>query len=694
MIAPIVLLRLSTLSLLCNLVAVLGAKLNLDVLPKPLSWTVSPSGAVFDLKRPLSIVVDSAFASESTNSTLSLIPPTLLNFAHTFATDVENTYGSRASVITAHSALSTGIFLTVAPTNLTLADGSPSTESYTISSSSKLVSVSGASPLAVFWATRTILQTAVLNDGIFPAGDVLDGPDYAIRGHMLDVGRHWYSAGYLTEICSYLSYFKMNEFHLHLSDNANPSECVFRSPTKWLEYYARFRLYSDNPAFAGLALKNESYDRQTFDKLQQDCAARGVTIIPEIEAPGHSVRLARHLPYWDTSGRWPTLLNLTIPASTSIVEDIWTEFLPWFHSTEVSIGADEYPSDLANEYVTFVNALDDHIRSTSHKAIRAWGTKEPSTTMSISKDVTIQHWALFDDDPVEVVNDGYPIINSQDWVFYVVIKYSTSYPPPANITRFFNFGQPSTGLTWNASLFNYTDAAHNPSPSTPLLRGAIAPVWNDNGPAASTDLEHYYETRELIPVSAALSWGAHGLTQEVFEGTVSNFFTTAPAQNLARVVKSEGPTILQYDFVSGSLEDKSGNGYNAQIGGHGAHFTDQGLVLTPSSSLETPLGSKGLNHTYTISLALSKHATVRVSGPDTVLTLRDGQAPTMRASNGFDYPLRDLATNATLPVGLTKGTTITFATTELAGTEAWQDGRKIGAFNTPLSHFLNATYYA
>jgi hexosaminidase len=175
----------------------LGSQLNLDVLPKPLSWTVASSGASFDLKNSFSITVDSALAFQSSNATLSLIPPTLIDFAHTFASDLRSSYSSQVSVQLSHTPPTEGIFLTLAPTSLTLADGSASPESYAISSSSKCVTVSGASPLAAFWATRTILQVGVLNDGNFPAGEVLDGPDYAIRGHMLDIGRHWYSA----EVC-------------------------------------------------------------------------------------------------------------------------------------------------------------------------------------------------------------------------------------------------------------------------------------------------------------------------------------------------------------------------------------------------------------------------------------------------------------------------------------------------------------
>jgi hexosaminidase len=205
--------------------------------------------------------------------------------------------------------------------------------------------------------------------------------------------------------------------------------------------------------------------------------------------------------------------------------------------------------------------------------------------------------------------------------------------------------------------------------------------------------------RDLIPATGALAWGAHGLEQAVFERSVGAFYAPAPAQNLVRAVPSKGATILDYDFRTGSLADRSGNGYTAMLEpgpSVGSHFTPDGLVLAPGAALTTPLGSKGLNHTYTLALMLEANATLQVRGPDTVLTLQDGRAPTIRASNGVAYPLRDPATNATRPLRLAGGApvTVTFATTELGGTEAWQGGHKIGKFDTPLSQFLNTTYYA
>lgn len=677
--------------LLSLLVLPLVAKCyNLNVLPQPRLWTLS-SAPPFPLFAPVTIVVDAAYQNYSDADGMTLIPPSLHAFASLFAEDLASAYNSQPTLKAGTSPPDYGIFLTITHNTTTLLDGTSTGEGYRVSSSASLITIEGSGARGAWWATRTLLQAAALNGGWFPAGEIVDGPDYGIRGHMLDAARHWYSAEYLTEFCHYLSFFKLNEFHVHLSDNVYPA-----ATEEWRSYYARFRLWSNNPAFSGLAHQNESYDQATFAAFQSSCAARGVTVIPEIEAPGHALPLSQ---WQDSMGKQvyidtdPTLLNLSIPGVTEMVENIWTEFLPWFETQEVCIGADEYPSDLADEYITFVNDLNTLIKGRG-KHIRAWGTDEPSNTTSIDKDVIIQHWALFATDPYALIQKGYPVINSQDWVFYEVLKYSDSYPPTTNLTRFFDFGDPPVpGLTWNTSLFNWTDIPYNPSPTTPLLRGAIAPVWNDNGPRASTDLEAFYETRVLISVAGALSWGANSLKMEAYDSVREYLENIAPGQNLNRFVASKGPTVLSYDFSRSGLTDLSGNGYNAHVLGP-VNLTSSGLVILSGGSLITPLGSLGLNHTYALALSLSSPSTIlKITGPDTLLTLQNGQPLVMRASNGAEYPLRNLTTNATTVIDF-GAQPITVATTQLQGTGVWQAGKQVGWFGEPLSQYNNATVEA
>jgi hexosaminidase len=169
--------------------------------------------------------------------------------------------------------------------------------------------------------------------------------------------------------------------------------------------YSAFRLWTEDPALAGLnKRRNESYTQTEFEQLQYSCAARGVTVIPEIEAPGHALVITQWKPELGMEGQID-LLNLSNPDSTEQMKTVWQTFLPWFHSKAVHIGADEYVDSqlsktaLAEVYNVFVNEMADYIYGESGKTIRIWGTFPPNSNYStqINKNVTLQHWEFFED---------------------------------------------------------------------------------------------------------------------------------------------------------------------------------------------------------------------------------------------------------------------------------------------------------
>jgi hexosaminidase len=116
--------------------------------------------------------------------------------------------------------------------------------------------------------------------------------------------------------------------------------------------YAAFRLSSDDINLVGLARQsNESYTRDQFDFIQRRCAARGVTIIPEIEAPAHALPIVRWQPQLGLADDL-TKLNISHPETIPVMKLIWSTFLPWIYSKVVHVGADEYSnSSMLERYV-------------------------------------------------------------------------------------------------------------------------------------------------------------------------------------------------------------------------------------------------------------------------------------------------------------------------------------------------------
>lgn len=108
----------------------------------------------------------------------------------------------------------------------------------------------------VFWGTRSLLQILNNEQGALPKGVARDFPLFPNRGFMLDVARKFFTIDYLRQYVKILSFYKMNEFQIHLNDNGFSQ--FFNND--WNQTYAAFRLESDR--FPGLTAKDGAYTKK------------------------------------------------------------------------------------------------------------------------------------------------------------------------------------------------------------------------------------------------------------------------------------------------------------------------------------------------------------------------------------------------------------------------------------------------
>ena len=150
-----------------------------------------PSPGSFKVPETLSILVDQDCVLSTKDTGLSLIPPPLLSFAQTFASDFQELFPASTpslSIVDAASIAHTKdyVFLTLSDSiNHTLASGVPTTEGYEMTVSTNSITIRGSGAKGAFWATRTLLQGFVLGNGRFPNGIIQDQPDWETRGIML-----------------------------------------------------------------------------------------------------------------------------------------------------------------------------------------------------------------------------------------------------------------------------------------------------------------------------------------------------------------------------------------------------------------------------------------------------------------------------------------------------------------------------
>ena len=381
-----------------------------------------------------------------------------------------------------------------------------------------------------FWATRSLLQMLVRESpglATVPVGSAVDWPNYAVRGFMLDVGRRWFDQKYVRDYVRYMSWFKLNTFQLHLNDNE-----ISAPGGDWSKAQSAFRLASDNPKFAGLAAKDGAFTRGDWDQLENVAAAHHVTIVPEIDAPAHARAFIKFDPRLGLNGGNSDHLDLTKPATTDFMKEIFDEFTPWFRGPAVHVGADEYPREYAPQYRQYFNDIAAHVR-TLGKSPSAWGSLSVMSggATGYDRDVTMNSWNNSWYGPKQAIADGYPVINTNDALLYVV--------PFAN----YYHGQGLDGRwlfdNWQPNVFpgNQTVA-----PGEPLLRGAMSAVWNDLVHADYDELDVHRLIEPAFGVLAQKMWrGADSqLGYESFLGRVGALGNGPGAELIATTLPAAG----------------------------------------------------------------------------------------------------------------------------------------------------------
>ncbi|MEK7952196.1 family 20 glycosylhydrolase [Luteolibacter soli] len=374
------------------------------------------------------------------------------------------------------------------PVTLLLAlDGgdSKNPERHTIEISDKVV-VRGASPAAVFLGSRTVLQLLRQSQEL-PKGVITDWPDYKGRMLMLDVGRKPYPISALKDFIRLMAWYKMNELHLHLSDEAFGGG------------YAAFRV--ESKTFPGLAAKDVFYTAADLRDLQDFAKARGIIITPEIDMPGHARCFTN---YWPeiTLKDYPNYMDVTNPKTIEVMKKLLDEMIPLFDAPDFHIGTDEYrvsgprKEELHEGFRQFINTMNAHVRSRG-KNCRIWsGFEHMGGTTEIDPTVIIDMWET--DDAKGQIAKGHSIINSNHGRTYIV--------PGAH---YYGINRAGIYQGWEPWMVS-GDLAKNPTKDDPKLLGGKLHVWSDQGPTGWTMTEIAETTLTGMQAFSEKLWGTKG----------------------------------------------------------------------------------------------------------------------------------------------------------------------------------------
>lgn len=294
------------------------------------------------------------------------------------------------------------------------------------------ISISGASKTGTFWGTRTILQLIENYQNKIPRGTINDFPDYPKRGFMLDTGRKFFTIDFLRHYVKFMSYYKMNEFQIHLNDNGFKK--YFDNDFK--KTYAAFRLESDS--FPGLTAKDGHYTKKEFRDLQLLGMQYGVNVIPEIDVPAHALAFTQYRPELAMNENYMDHLSIA-PKDTaavfSFIDKLFSEYTtgkhPVFVGPDFHIGTDEYDRRYAIDFYHFTDRYIKFVEKKGYRC-RLWGgmrwmqpaldAKEFTARIKNNNGAIINAWSHDWVDSNQQIRDGFKIINTCDEWLYIVPK--------------------------------------------------------------------------------------------------------------------------------------------------------------------------------------------------------------------------------------------------------------------------------
>jgi len=330
---------LRVVAIACSLAAAHAAGAELAIVPKPAS-VVSHEGA-FALSGEVPIVVGPGRG--------------MLRIAGNFAALVESTHGIKLAVSRGKARDGAIVFA------LDARKGA-NPEAYRLEVTPMRITVSGATQVGVLRGATTLWQMAGPRGAsvAIPAATIEDSPRFAWRGMMLDSARHFQSVGFILRFLDAMALEKLNVFHWHLADDQAWRLEIRKYPK--LTSVGAWRVpeghaaQNDIDAATGKPrLYGGFYTQQDVRRVVAYAAERGITVVPEIDMPGHVTAATVAYPQLaaipdpprDVPSDWgiyPHAYSLE-EGTFRFIEDVLTEVMALFPGPYIHVGGDEVQKD-------------------------------------------------------------------------------------------------------------------------------------------------------------------------------------------------------------------------------------------------------------------------------------------------------------------------------------------------------------
>ena len=331
--------RLLLATALClSMLSAYAADANYNVVPLPKS-VVMAKGLPFNLTNATTIVY------EGTN-------PEMKRNARFLSEYIQQASGIKTAVLDKRDKKAAAIVLTIDPKVV-------GAEAYRLSVNNKQVTIAASTPAGVFYGIQTLrksLPVQTTGEAItLPAVTVADAPRFGYRGMMLDCARHFFPLSFVKKFIDILAMHNMNVFHWHLTEDQGWRLEIKSHPELTAKSSMRSGTVIGHNATVDDSIPHGGfYTQQEAREIVEYARQRHITVIPEIDMPGHMLAALAAYPELGCTGgpyevghRWGVykdVLCLGKESTYKFVQDVIDEVVDIFPAKYFHIGGDESPT--------------------------------------------------------------------------------------------------------------------------------------------------------------------------------------------------------------------------------------------------------------------------------------------------------------------------------------------------------------
>ena len=377
-----------------------AADANYNVVPLPKS-VVMVKGQPFNLTSATTIVY------EGTN-------PEMKRNARFLSEYIQQSTGIKTTLLDKRDKKAAAIVLVINPK----VQGD---EAYRLTVNNKQVTIAASTPAGVFYGIQTLRKSLPVQtngaDITLPAVDITDAPRFGYRGMMLDCGRHFFPVSFVKKFIDILAMHNMNVFHWHLTEDQgwrleikSHPELTAKSSMRSGTVIGHNATVDDSIPHGGFYTQQEARD------IVEYARQRHITVIPEIDMPGHTLAALAAYPELGCTGgpyevghRWGVykdVLCLGKESTYKFVQDVIDEVVDIFPAKYFHIGGDESPTvmwekcpnclqkakdentDIKHLQQYFTNRIEKYLNSKG-KSIIGW---DEILEGKINQSATIMSW--------------------------------------------------------------------------------------------------------------------------------------------------------------------------------------------------------------------------------------------------------------------------------------------------------------